>query len=480
MPESLLKTALLDTLHGRRARVAVIGLGYVGLPLAVAVARAGHSVIGVDPDTERVAAINEGRSHIGDVTDTALASLVRAGQLSATTSYAHAQGAGVAVIAVPTPIDRHRMPDLSYVRAAAESIAAVMERGSLVILESTTYPGTTEELVIPALEECGLQPGQDVFVGYSPERIDPGNGRYTITNTCKVVAGLTDDCRDLAAAFYASFVEELVVVSSLKTAEMTKLFENIFRIVNIALANEFQVICDKFGIDVWEVIDACSTKPYGYLPFYPGPGLGGHCVPIDPFYLAWKAREVRAQTEFIELAGRINAGVPEYVVSKVLRALNAKRVALAGSRVAVLGVAYKKNTSDVRESPAIPIIEQLQAGSAVVSYHDPHVPRLCLDVGELHSQPLSADYLANQDCTLIVADHDDIDWLLVLRHAETVVDTRNALRRVVPFTGQLGDRRAVREVGQGQSSRAGRDRPMPSEVRLHTRNAERAQSRPAE
>jgi UDP-N-acetyl-D-glucosamine dehydrogenase len=472
VPEPLLKTTLLDTIHARRARVAVIGLGNVGLPLAVAVARAGHNVIGVDPDTERVTAINEGRSHIGDVADAALADLVRAGQLSATSSYARAQGADVAVIAVPTPIDRHRMPDLSYVRAAAESIAAVIERGSLVILESTTYPGTTEEFVAPALEERGLQPGQDVFVGYSPERIDPGNGRYTITNTCKVAAGLTGDCRDLTAAFYASFVEEVFVVSSLKTAEMTKLFENIFRVANIALANEFQVICDKFGIDVWEVIDACSTKPYGFMPFYPGPGLGGHCLPIDPLYLAWKAREVHAQTEFIELASRINAGVPEYVVSKVLRALNAKRLALSGSRVAVLGVAYKKNTSDVREAPAIPIIEQLQAGGAVVSYHDPHVPQLGQCAGELRSQPLSADYLADQDCTLIVADHDDIDWLLVLRHAETVVDTRNALQRLVPFTGQLRDRRASREVAQAQSSEEGRDRSMPTWVLRHTRGAE--------
>src|SRR5207253_116165 len=269
--------------------------------------------------------------------------------------YSAAAGCDVAVIAVPTPIDRHRVPNLSYVRSAAGSIATVLAPGSLLVLESTTYPGTTEEVIVPALEQRGLRPGRDVFVGYSPERIDPSNGLFTIANTPKVIAGLTQDCLHATATFYATFVERLVPVSSLKAAEVTKLFENIFRVVNIALANEFQVICDRFGINVWEVIDACSTKPYGYMAFYPGPGLGGHCVPVDPFYLAWKAREVRAQTEFIELAGRINATVPEYVVGKVVKALNGKRAPLSGSRIGVLGVAYKKNTADVRESPAIPI-----------------------------------------------------------------------------------------------------------------------------
>jgi UDP-N-acetyl-D-glucosamine dehydrogenase len=437
VPESGLRAALLDRLEARRSRVAVIGLGYVGLPLAVAAARAGHTVAGIDADPARVATVNRGRSHIEDIEDSAVAGLVGERRLSASTSYSAAAGCDVAVIAVPTPIDRHRVPNLSYVRSAAGSIAAALAPGSLVVLESTTYPGTTEEVLVPALEQRGLRPGHDVFVGYSPERIDPSNGHFTIANTPKVIAGLTEDCLQAAAAFYTTFVERLVPVSSLKAAEITKLFENIFRVVNIALANEFQVICDRFGIDVWEVIDACSTKPYGYMAFYPGPGLGGHCVPVDPFYLAWKAREVSAQTEFIELAGRINAAVPDYVVGKIAWALNGRQRSLAGSSVGVLGVAYKKNTSDVRESPAVPIVEQLLAAGAAVSYHDPHVPMFPIKGDQLRSQSLTAEYLAALDSVVIIADHDAIDWALVVANAKTVVDTRNAFKRVSPFTAPL-------------------------------------------
>jgi UDP-N-acetyl-D-glucosamine dehydrogenase len=439
VPELRLVDGLRDRLEGRRARVAVIGLGYVGLPLSVAIAGAGFRVVGVDADERRVELVRRGRSHITDVSDTALSELVEAGRLHASSSFQAAAGVDVAVIAVPTPIDEHRTPDLSFVRSAVASVAEVLERQSLVVLESTTYPGTTEEIVAPALARRGFSPGADIFVGYSPERIDPGNRRFTLSNTAKVVSGLTPECLQLMATFYGSFVETIVAVSSLRTAEMTKLFENIFRIVNIALVNELQMTCDKFGIDVWEVIDACSTKPYGYMPFYPGPGLGGHCVPIDPFYLAWKARELRAQTEFIELAGRINATVPEYVVGKVVKALNAKRAPLSGSRVGVLGVAYKKNTSDVRESPATPVVEQLLAGGGLVSYHDPHVPVFEVDGDTLFSQPLTSEYLRAQDCILVVTDHDELDWPLVLRHATTVVDTRNALKRVAPLSGQLRD-----------------------------------------
>jgi UDP-N-acetyl-D-glucosamine dehydrogenase len=430
MPESRLHAALLDRLEARRSRVAVVGLGYVGLPLAVAAARAGHTVAGIDADPARVATVQQGRSHIEDVEDSAVAALADERRLSASTSYSTAAGCDVAVIAVPTPIDRHRVPNVSYVRSAAGSIAAALAPGSLVVLESTTYPGTTEEVLVPALEQRGLRPGHDVFVGYSPERIDPSNRYFTIANTPKVIAGLTQDCLQAATAFYATFVERLVPVSSLKAAEITKLFENIFRVVNIALANEFQVICDRFGIDVWEVIDACSTKPYGYMAFYPGPGLGGHCVPVDPFYLAWKAREVRAQTEFIELAGRINAAVPDYVVGKIAAALNGRERSLAGSSVGILGVAYKRNTSDVRESPAVPIVEQLLGAGATVSYHDPHVSRFPIKGSELRSTSLTADYLSAQDCVVIVADHDAIDWALVGAKARMVVDTRNALKRL--------------------------------------------------
>jgi UDP-N-acetyl-D-glucosamine dehydrogenase len=448
VPESRLGAGLLDRLEARHSRVAIIGLGYVGLPLAAAAARAGHTVVGIDADPDRVATVNRGLSHIEDIEDSVVAGLVGERRLSASTSYSAAAGCDVAVIAVPTPIDRHRVPNLSYVRSAAGSIATVLAPGSLLVLESTTYPGTTEEVIVPALEQRGLRPGRDVFVGYSPERIDPSNGLFTIANTPKVIAGLTQDCLHATATFYATFVERLVPVSSLKAAEVTKLFENIFRVVNIALANEFQVICDRFGIDVWEVIDACSTKPYGYMAFYPGPGLGGHCVPVDPFYLAWKAREVRAQTEFIELAGRINAAMPDYVVGKVAGALNGRQRSLSGSSVGILGVAYKRNTRDVRESPAVPIVEQLLAAGASVSYHDPHVPEFPIQGKELRSQPLSQEYLAAQDCVLIVTDHDTIDWALVVANAKAVVDTRNAFKHASPFTAPLAGGEPVLAAGK--------------------------------
>ena len=311
-------------------------------------------------------------------------------------------------------------------------LAAVMRQGALVVLESTTYPGTTEEVVIPAFRSHGFRPGVDIFFGYSPERIDPGNPVWNVTNTPKVVSGLTKDCLEMTVALYSTVVDALVPVSNLKTAEITKLFENVFRIVNIALVNEFQVICDSFGIDVWEVLQACATKPYGFMPFYPGPGLGGHCVPVDPFYLAWKAREKRVNTEFIELAGRINANTPGYVVGKVARTLNLSRKAVNGSRVTLLGVAYKKNTADVRESPAIRIVELLHREGAVVSYHDPHVPAFTVNGLALSSHPCSAEFLAAQDCILVVTDHDAIDWTLVLQYAPMVVDTRNVLGHVSP------------------------------------------------
>jgi UDP-N-acetyl-D-glucosamine dehydrogenase len=423
---------LLARLETRHARVAVVGLGYVGLPLAVAAAQAGLSVIGIDRDARRVVEIAAGRSPIEDVDSATLDGLLAQGRLQATTDYARAAEVDAAIIAVPTPIDEYRVPDLSAVRDAAISLAATMRPGSLVVLESTTFPGTTEEVLIPAFRERGFQPGSDLYVCYSPERIDPGNEIYRIDNTPKIVAGLTKDCLTLGLALYQSFVEHLVPVSSLRTAEITKLFENIFRIVNIALVNEFQVICDAFGIDVWEVIEACATKPYGFMPFYPGPGLGGHCVPVDPFYLAWKAREKRVPTEFIELAGRINAQMPVLVVERVIAHLNQHRRALNSSRVALLGVAYKKNSSDVRESPSVRIVELLRAQGAAVTYHDPHVPSLELDGDELRTMPLTADYLSAQDCLLVVTDHDAIDWTLVLQYAPMVVDTRNVLGRLAP------------------------------------------------
>jgi UDP-N-acetyl-D-glucosamine dehydrogenase len=319
---------------------------------------------------------------------------------------------------------------LSFVRAAAANLSKVMAKGSLVVLESTTYPGTTEEIVVPMFVEQGYAPGEDIFIGYSPERIDPGNRDWDLSNTPKVVSGLTKDCLEVTMALYNTIAQKLVPVSTIRTAEIEKLFENIFRGVNIALVNEFQIICDAFGIDVWEVIEACSTKPYGYMTFNPGPGLGGHCVPVDPFYLAWKARKLNVNTEFIELSGRVNARMPEYVVEKVEQQLNARQRALNGARVGLLGVAYKKNTSDVRESPAIKIIELLLEKGADVSYLDPHVPTLRVDGHEMRSRPDLGEFLASHDCAIVVTDHDSIDWTQVLPYAPTVVDTRNVMGKL--------------------------------------------------
>lgn len=425
-----LSAGLRERLDGRRAAVAVIGLGYVGLPLATAAAEAGHTIVGVDLSQRRVDQVNAGISTIEDIPSAVVAKLVSAGRLRATSDYSELKDVDVAVIAVPTPIDEYRVPDLTFVRAAAESLARVMKRGSLVILESTSYPGTTEEILVPALRAQGKIPGEDVFVGYSPERIDPGNKTWTITNTPKIVSGLNKESLDLTQAWYGSFIDRLVPVSSLKTAEIAKVFENIFRIVNIALVNEFQMICDSFEIDVWEVIAACSTKPYGFMPFYPGPGLGGHCVPVDPFYLAWKAREKHVNTEFIELAGRINHQMPGYVVAKVASVLNRGGKALLGAQVALIGVAYKKNTSDVRESSAIRIIELLKREGADVSYHDPLVPSIAVEQHDFASHPLTAAYLSSQDAILIVADHDAIDWSLISLYSSIVVDTRNVIGRM--------------------------------------------------
>jgi UDP-N-acetyl-D-glucosamine dehydrogenase len=430
------KDALLERLNERTATVAVVGLGYVGLPLACALAEAGHSVIGVDLLIAKAEGINAGLSHIEDVPPSQIKRLVDERRLRATSDYDAVRKANVVIIAVPTPIDEYRVPDLGYVRSAAVSLAKVVARGTLVVLESTTYPGTTEEIVLPAFRDAGFRPGEDLYIGYSPERIDPGNRDWNINNTPKVVSGLTKTCLELVIALYSSIAKTLVPVSNIRTAEIEKLFENIFRGVNIALVNEFQIICDAFGIDVWEVIQACSTKPYGYMTFYPGPGLGGHCVPVDPFYLAWKARQLSVNTEFIELSGRVNARMPEYVVGKIDQLLNGRQRALNGSRVGLLGVAYKKNSSDVRESPAIKIIELLLKEGAIVTYHDPHVASLRVNGHQLHSEPVLEEFLSRQDSTVVITDHDSIDWTKVLEFAPMIVDTRNVIGRL----GQLSTR----------------------------------------
>jgi UDP-N-acetyl-D-glucosamine dehydrogenase len=439
--------SLVDRLTDRDASIAVVGLGYVGLPLACALAEAGHHVIGIDSSRAKTEGISRGLSHVEDIPAEQVRTLVSSGHLMATTDYEAARVADAAVIAVPTPIDEFRVPDLQFVESASKSLAEVMPKGSLVVLESTTYPGTTEEVVVPAFRQKGFMPGVDIFIGYSPERIDPGNKIWNIHNTPKVLCGLTSSCMEAMIALYGSIVEQLVPVSTIRTAEITKLFENIFREVNISLVNEFQIICDAFDIDVWEVIQACTTKPYGFTPFYPGPGLGGHCVPVDPFYLAWKARQLDVNTEFIELSGRINAGMPRYVVLKVMRLLNAHHKALNGSRVGLLGVAYKKNTSDIRESPAIKIAELLEEEGALVTYHDPHVSSFPVNGKELRSVAHLPGFLASQDCVVVVVDHDRIDWTLVLQHAPTVIDTRNVLGRLSPLAtgpGLRPERRSKR------------------------------------
>jgi UDP-N-acetyl-D-glucosamine dehydrogenase len=432
VPKNEYKQDLLAKLDGHSATIAVVGLGYVGLPLACAFAEAGHRVIGIDLSIDRVEGVSAGTSHITDVPPSQVKRLVDEKRLRANNEFEAARKADVAVIAVPTPIDEYRVPDLSYVTSAAKSLAEVMPKGSLVVLESTTYPGTTDEVVVPAFRQRGFMPGVDVFIAYSPERIDPGNMNFTLANTPKVVSGLTKSCMEVATALYGTVVEQLVPVSNIRTAEITKLFENIFRGVNIALVNEFQMICDEFDIDVWEVIQACSTKPYGFMTFHPGPGLGGHCVPVDPYYLAWKARQRNVNTEFIELSGRVNAGVPSYVVRKIAGVLNKSRLAINGARVGLLGVAYKRNSADVRESPSIKIIELLLAEGAIVTYHDPHVPTLTVGGHEFRSVPDLEHFLDSQQCAVVVADHDSIDWTLVLQHAPKIVDTRNVLGRQAP------------------------------------------------
>jgi len=409
------------------------------------VAAAGHPVTGLDVSEDKVERIRRGSVQAEEVDPVQLSQLVSQGRLTATTDSVLLRDIDVAVIAVPTPVDEHRVPDLSALRDAAAQLAANMRKGSLVVLESTTYPGTTEEVVASAFREQGFKPGADVFIGYSPERIDPGNEQWHIGNTPKIVAGLTASCLEATIAFYGNFVDNLVPVSDLRTAEMSKLFENIFRVVNIALANELQIICDGFGIDVWEVLAACSTKPFGFMTFHPGPGLGGHCVPVDPFYLAYKAREININTEFIELAGRINAAMPAHVMARVVKLLNGHRKALNSARIGLLGVSYKRNVGDVRESPAIRLVELLEAGGAVVTYHDPLVPRVSIHDRQYESQPLIAEFLAAQDAVVIVTDHDSIDWSLVLQYTPFVVDTRNVLGRLRP----------------------GRSRPLPAEEHQH-------------
>jgi UDP-N-acetyl-D-glucosamine dehydrogenase len=404
-------------------RVGVVGLGYVGLPLAVTFAEAGVPVLGLDAVQGKVDEVNGGRSYIEDVPSERLAPLVQAGLVRATTSWDSLRWVEAVVICLPTPLDEHREPDLSAVLGAAESLAQRLRPGQLVVLESTTYPGTTREELAPRLERSGLRAGRDFHLAFSPERVDPGREDWTTRTTPKVVGGLTPECTRRAAELYSAACDTIVEVSTPEVAEMTKLLENIFRSVNIALVNELALLCDRMGINIWEVIDAAASKPFGFMPFRPGPGLGGHCIPIDPFYLTWKAREFDFHTEFIELAGKVNSQMPEFCVQKVMRALNSRRTALNGSRALVIGVAYKKNVNDTRESPALRIIDLLIGEGAQVAYHDPHVERL--NTRGLTSTPLDDGVVEEHDVVVIVTDHDGVDWADLVRRAKLVVDLRN-------------------------------------------------------
>ena len=421
---------LLRRIDAGGARCGIVGLGYVGLPLAIALARAGHDVIGFDVSDRVTGGLLAGRSHIRDVPDADVAEAVRARRFTATTDMRRLSECDVISVCVPTPLSKTRDPDVSYVVAATEAVAAALRVGQLVILESTTYPGTTRELMLPMLEAGGLRAGTDFFLCFSPERVDPGNERWGIRNTPKVIGGVTDACLRAGVAIYRRVMEHVVPVSSTEAAELTKLLENTFRAVNIALVNEMAQASDVLDVDVFEVIEAAATKPFGFMKFTPGPGIGGHCIPLDPHYLAWKMRTLNYRTRLIELAGEVNSEMPRYVVNKVQDALNDERKALNGSRILVLGVAYKKDIEDVRESPALDIMRLLEAKGALVSYHDPFVPSLEEDGVTLHSVPFDAHAIGENDCVLITTDHTTIDYGLLVAGDVLVVDTRNAMAAV--------------------------------------------------
>ena len=434
--------SLMELIKSRKAKTGVIGLGYVGLPLAVEFGRAGYAAIGFDLDVRKVNAINEGRSYIDDVPTAHVAELKTANRLRATTNFDALTEVDTINICVPTPLRKTKDPDMSYIVTAAEEIAKRLRPGQLIILESTTYPGTTDELVLPMLEKGGLRCGKDFFLAFSPERVDPSNRSFNTHNIPKVIGGMTEDCTALASALYDGAISTIVPVSSPRVAEMVKLLENTFRAVNIGMVNELALMCDRMGIDVWEVVKAASTKPFGFMAFYPGPGLGGHCIPVDPFYLSWKARESGFEARFIELAGAVNGNMPHYVVSLMSEALNSVRKPLNGSKVLVAGIAYKKDVDDIRESPALDLLHLLRERGAELSYTDPFVPTLPAKEWPNGVDLVNTDVtkVANEefDCVVVVTDHSQFDYTELQRVAKTVVDTRNAIKTRSPKVVRLG------------------------------------------
>ena len=422
---------LITKAERRQILFGIVGLGYVGLPLAVELARAGYRVLGFDVNPDVVEGLNARRSHVKDVTEAQLQKAMECGRFSATTDMSRLSEPDAISICVPTPLSKFKDPDVSYIVAATEAVKKRLRRGQAIVLESTTYPGTTREILLPALESTGLTVGQDFFLAFSPERVDPGNPSYGTRNTPKVVGGITTDCQKVAVALYQPAIDTLVPVSTTEAAELVKLLENTFRSVNIGLVNEMAIVCDKLGVNVWEVIEAASTKPFGFMKFLPGPGLGGHCIPIDPHYLAWKMRGLNYKTRFIDLAGELNTEMPEFWVRKLSEALNSQGKAVQGASVLVLGVAYKRDIEDIRESPALDIIRLLEGQGARVSYFDPHVPRFREDGREFRSVELTPERVAAVDCVMVVTDHTSVDYRMIKRQAKLVVDTRNAIPKEV-------------------------------------------------
>ena len=421
-----MKTNLINKIHSKNAVIGIVGLGYVGLPLMLRYIEVGYRVIGFDIDESKVSLLNEGRSYIEHISASAIANAVQNG-FEATTDFSKVTHADALVLCVPTPLNKYREPDLSFVLDTTDSLVPFLRKGQVVSLESTTYPGTTDEELLPRVESNGLKVGEDIFLVFSPEREDPGNPNFSTRTIPKVCGGHTSACLEVGLALYGQVIDQVVPVSSTKAAELTKLLENIHRAVNIGLANEMKIVADKMGIDIYEVIRAAATKPFGFVPYYPGPGLGGHCIPIDPFYLTWKAREFGLHTRFIELAGEINSSMPDYVISKITNALNDMRKAIKGSKVLVLGIAYKKNVDDMRESPSVILMEKLRDLGAEVSYSDPHIPvfpKMREHFFDLSSVNLSKEILASYDCVLLATDHDEFNYELIQSSASLIVDSR--------------------------------------------------------
>ena len=443
-----MKQQLMQRINDRKAVVGVIGLGYVGLPLAVEFAKAGFHVIGYDVSQRVADLLMRGESHIQDVPKADVAALVKSGHFEATTDESRLHEADAISIAVPTPLSKTRDPDMSYVIAATEAAVRQAHPGMLVVLESTTYPGTTREVMLPAFMEKGLTVGEDIFLAFSPERVDPGNPKYHTKNTPKVVGGITPACTEIATALYASCIDTIVPVESTEAAELVKLLENTFRSVNIGLVNEMAIVCDKLGVDVWDVIDAAATKPFGFMKFTPGPGIGGHCIPLDPHYLAWKMRTLNYKTRFIDLASEINSQMPDYVVEKVSHALNVDRKPVNGSKILVLGVAYKPDIDDVRESPALDVIRLLEERGATVSFHDPFISTVREDGHMRHGVDLTPEIIAATDAVVVVTDHKKVNYQLVMDNATLIVDSRNVTRKLVRTKARVVSLASTREESE--------------------------------